>query len=148
MDSLYIRMQRISLPAIKAAVFALTSFSALVLLALFHRVLSRHDTRVSTFPSGSHFALVLPFTIPCALSSGDAEPIFGALKNHNRTALETFSLQRRMLAVEKGSSVIMWNFADIAAVKVKGGPQSGAVCFVPSWIVGSIRAHPSAGQKQ
>ena len=87
------------------------------------------------FNSAGTLDLSLPFTIPCATSSGDAEPVYLALRGRDRKALRQLFSEKRMLALEKGASVRLSRFGGVVGVKVERGANAGAICFVPLDVV-------------
>jgi hypothetical protein len=83
-------------------------------------------------PSGT---LRLPFTLPCALYSGDASPVYAAIRQRDRNALMSMVAQKRLMMVREGTSVALLPVNNIATVSIYSGVRDGRTCYVPSDIV-------------
>jgi len=109
-----------------------------------HRVaVSRSELNRLT-SAGSSTTIKLPFTIPCAIDSGDAGPVYHALRARNREVLRAMSANKKFVAVQKGISVRIINFGALSMIIVDGRPpHRPGVCFVPAYVVQVIRQHTS-----
>ncbi|MGC2662059.1 MAG: hypothetical protein WA324_29200 [Bryobacteraceae bacterium] len=80
----------------------------------------------------------LPFTLPCALYSGDASPVYAAIRQRDRNALMSMVAQKRLMMVREGTSVALLPVNNIATVSIYSGARDGRTCYVPSDIVSVI----------
>jgi hypothetical protein len=117
-----------------AALLAVIALAAWRFYAHFHRAAER---------SASPVTLTLPFTIPCAVVSNDAVPVYAALRKRDRRQLSQLFEDKRMVSVKKGVPVRMFPFGDTTMVTTANGSHPEASCFVPSNIVPVIRKHLS-----
>lgn len=89
---------------------------------------------------GTTDRVTLPFTIACAVDSNDAEPVYIALKKHDRAVLSELFASKKFVAVNKGLAVRIANFGDVSMITIDTHPpHPPGVCFVPSYVVGAIR---------
>lgn len=118
-----------------ACLFASTILVYLVRLRS-QRMLLAQPSSVSALAPGS---LRLPFTLPCAIYSGDATPIYAALRNRDRTSLMEMVAKKRVLMVQQGTSVAIVSVSHAAMVTIGGGLREGGTCYIPSDIVPVIQ---------
>jgi hypothetical protein len=79
--------------------------------------------------------LRLPFTLPCAVYSADASPIYAAIRGRDRALLMNMVSQKRVMIVKRGTSVALIPFNETAVVSIDGGVREGHSCYVPSDII-------------
>lgn len=80
--------------------------------------------------------LRLPFTLPCAVYSADADPVYAAIRGRDRALLMNMVSQKRVMIVKRGTSVALIPFNDTAVVSIDGvGVSEGRSCYVPSDII-------------
>jgi hypothetical protein len=92
--------------------------------------------------AGSSPTLTLPFTIPCAVDSHDAAPVYAAFRRRDRELLEKLFADKKFVAVPEGLAVRISGFGRTSMVTI--GARSGrrpGVCFVPTYVVAVIRQH-------
>ena len=88
--------------------------------------------------------LRLPFTIPCAVDSDDAGPIYGAFQKRDRELLRKLFTDKKFVAVPKGMDVRIANFGAVSMIIVDTHPpRRPGVCFVPAYVIPVIREHAS-----
>ncbi|WP_184085344.1 hypothetical protein [Silvibacterium bohemicum] len=79
--------------------------------------------------------LRLPFTLPCAVDAGDANPLYAAVRGRDRTLLLDMVAQRRVMMVKQGTPVDLLPASQIVIVSLSRGGHGGLSCYIPSDIV-------------
>lgn len=94
--------------------------------------------------SAESFTVRLPFTIPCAVTSSDAGPVYAALRKRDRNGLKELFANKKFVAVKRGLEVRIANFGAVSMIVVEARPPDQlGVCFVPASVVPAIRQHAS-----
>jgi hypothetical protein len=79
--------------------------------------------------------LRLPFTLPCAIYSGDATPVYTAIRGRDKDQLMHMVAQKRVMMLMQGTSVALMRVNQTAMVSIYGGGREGRTCYVPSEMV-------------
>lgn len=83
----------------------------------------------------------LPFALPCAIYSGDARPVYAAIRGRDKDQLMHLVAQKRLLMLKQGTSVVLMPVNQTAMVSIYGGGPESRNCYVPSEIVPVIQRH-------
>lgn len=78
----------------------------------------------------------LPFALPCAIASGDAQPFYAALRRSDRKAVIQMLADKRIRILRKDTPFSITPFSKVAAVAVRR--DSRPVCYIPLDIVASL----------
>jgi hypothetical protein len=115
----------------------LTAIAGLVVVVLFVCCLRhwRQTHVVKHAVALSPATLRLPFTLPCAVDAGDANPLYAAVRGRDRTLLMNMVAQRRVMMVKQGTPVDLLPESQIVIVSLSRGGRGGLSCYIPSDVV-------------
>ena len=84
----------------------------------------------------------LPFSLPCAVESNDADVFYSALRQSDEKTVVAMLSAHRMLMISKETPISIMPLRQVAAVstRAKDAASDGNLCYVPSNIVATIES--------